>query len=86
MQSLLEQLQTVAAQVVELDTRLSVESDAQELELTRVRVQRDRKRGICIGLKSELEQLASHSVHLPPDRLAEIKRFAQRVQLKKVRD
>lgn len=85
MQTLLEQLQSVAAEVVEQENRLSAESEAQELELTRLRAQRDRKRAICAGLKSEIEELASHSIHLPPDQLVEIKRFAQRIQLKKVR-
>lgn len=86
MQTLLEQLRNVAGEVVELENRLRAESGAQELELTRLRAQRDRKRAICAGLKFEIEELASHSIHLPPDQLAEIKRFAQRVQLKKVRD
>lgn len=101
--TLLTQLQTAATDAMEIDTRIkeleaaafaSREGDdkssrdtTEQLEVARLRLQRDRKLAACAALKSQLEAMNAATLFCASEReLAQVTRFAKLVQKKQVGD
>ncbi|KAE9052259.1 hypothetical protein PR003_g847 [Phytophthora rubi] len=65
------------------DNRRASEDAALSVEVSRLRVQRERKLAVCESLKTELEAMDAASGLFPEQQLAEIRGFAARVNRKK---
>lgn len=98
-QKLAEQLKVAAAELAGVEKRLvSLSTDYEEgrragtsldaasnVEVARLRVQRERKLAVCQSLKKELEAMNASSGLFSEQQLAVIRPFAARVNKKKVR-
>ncbi|KAG7395455.1 hypothetical protein PHYBOEH_003746 [Phytophthora boehmeriae] len=91
-QALVERLKTAAVELKAVDKRLEEigaddeqqdDNAAQQVEIARLRVKRERRVAVCEALKTELEAMNATSGLFSQQEVAELRRFSARVKKKK---